>query len=71
MHIGAAALADVLEFCTNLETLNIMENDIGSEGAVALADGLKSCTNLQTLSIKPYKEAISIDYNQFTGLWVQ
>ncbi len=49
---GAVALAGGLKSCTNLRTLNISYNSVGSEGAVALADGgLKSGTNLQTLNI--------------------
>ncbi len=48
---GAIALADCLKSCTNLQTLDIMNNNIGSKGAVKLADGLKSYTNLRTLNI--------------------
>ena len=40
-----------LKSCTNLQTLYIRDNSIGSEGTAALAEGLKSCTNLQTLDI--------------------
>ncbi len=47
----AVVLATSLKSCTNLQTLEISNNSIGSEGTVALADGLKSCTNLQTLNI--------------------
>ncbi len=47
----AVVLATSLKSCTNLQTLEISNNSIGSESAVALADGLKSCTNLQTLNI--------------------
>ena len=47
----AAALADGLKSCTNLKTLNISGNSIGSDDAAAIADGLRSCTNLQTLDI--------------------
>ena len=45
------ALAEGLKCCTNLQTLNLSYNSIGSDGAVALAEGLKCCTNLQTLNL--------------------
>ncbi len=51
-QVLGTSLADGLKSCTNLQTLNISLNSVGSEGAVALADGLKSCTNLQTLNIR-------------------
>ncbi len=50
-QVLGTSLADGLKSCTNLQTLNISRNNIGSKCAVALADGLKSCTNLQTLNI--------------------
>ena len=45
------ALAEGLKSCTNLQTLKLWNNNIGSDGATALAEGLKSCTNLQTLKL--------------------
>ena len=45
------ALAEGLKSCTNLQTLKLWNNNIGSDGATALAEGLKSCTNLQTLNL--------------------
>ena len=48
---GVTALAENLKNCSNLETLNLHSNNIGSDGATTLAEGLKSCTNLQTLNL--------------------
>ena len=45
------SLCTAFKCCTNLQTLNLSSNSIGSEGAVALAEGLKCCTNLQTLDL--------------------
>ena len=46
-----AALTECLKSCTNLQTLRLGSNNIGSDGVTALAEGLKSCTNLQTLDL--------------------
>ena len=46
------ALAEGLKCCTNLQTLTLSYNSIGSDGAVALAEGLKCCTNLQRLDLR-------------------
>ena len=46
---GAAALAEGLKSCTNLQNLELSLNSIGAKGAAALAEGLKSCNNLQNL----------------------
>ena len=46
-----SAVIKVFKSCTNLQTLDIRDNDIGSEGAAALAEALEFCTNLQTLDI--------------------
>ena len=43
------SLCTALKCCTNLQTLDLMSNSIGSDSAVALAEGLKCCANLQTL----------------------
>ena len=40
------APAEGLKCCTNLKTLNLSYNSIGSDCAVALVEGLKCCTNL-------------------------
>ena len=48
---SVTALAESLKSCTNLQSLNLHFNCIGSDGAAALAEGLKSCTNLQTLDL--------------------
>ena len=48
---GAVVLVNSLKSCTNLQTLSISKNCIGSQGAVELAKGLKSLTILQTLTI--------------------
>ena len=45
------ALAEGLKSFTNLQTLDLSLNKIGSDCATALAGGLKSCTNLQTLDL--------------------
>ena len=44
-------LVEGMKCCTNLQTLNLSFNSIGSDGAVALSEGLKCCTNLQTLDL--------------------
>ena len=44
-------LAEGMKCCTNLLSLNLRDNSIGSDGAVVLAEGLKCCTNLQTLNL--------------------
>ena len=59
---GAVALAEGLKCCTNLQTLNLSSNSIGSDGAVALAEGLKCCTNLQTLDL-------SLRFQQYWFRW--
>ena len=46
-----SAVVKVIKSCTNLQTLDISDNKIDSEGAAALAEALKSRTNLQTLNI--------------------
>ena len=46
------AIVEGLKCCTNLQTLDLSGNSIGSDGAVALAEGLKFCTNLQTLDLR-------------------
>ena len=48
---GVTALAENLKNCSNLETLNLHSNNIGSDGATTLAESLKSCTNLQSLDL--------------------
>ena len=47
----AALLAEGMKCCTNLQTLDLTNIIISSDGAVALAEGLKCCTNLQTLNL--------------------
>ena len=49
---GKAAIAECLKSCTNLQTLILCYNKLGSDGATALKYGLKSCTNLQTLKLR-------------------
>ena len=44
-------LAEGMKCCTNLRTLDLSSNSIGSGGAAGLAEGLKCCTNLQTLNL--------------------
>ena len=44
-------LAEGMKSCTNLQTLDLSYNSIGSDGDVALVKGLKCCTNLQTLDL--------------------
>ena len=46
-----SAVVKVIKSCTNLQTLDISENKIDSEGAAALAEALKFFSNLQTLDI--------------------
>ena len=46
---GAAALADGLKSCNNLQELWLSNNNIGAAGAAALADGLMFCNKLQEL----------------------
>ena len=46
---GAAALAERLKSCNNLQALHLYRNNIGADGAAALAERLKSCNNLQAL----------------------
>ena len=48
---GVTALAENLTSCTNLQTLSLYSNNMGSDGAAALAEGLKSCTNLRTINL--------------------
>ena len=44
-------ISEGLKYCTNLQTIDLRSNSIGSDGAVALAEGLKCCTNLQNLDL--------------------
>ena len=46
------SLCTALKCCTNLQTLGLSYNSIGSDGAVTLAEGLKCCTNLQTMDLR-------------------
>ena len=48
---GAKALAEGLQHCSSLQTLNLWENSIGDDGAKALAEGLQHCSSLQTLDL--------------------
>ena len=48
---AAALLVEGMKCCTNLLTLDLYSNRIGSDGAVALAEGLKCCTNLERLNL--------------------
>ena len=50
IKLNVSILLKGLKSCTNLQTLDIHDNSIGSEDTAALV-GLKSCTNLQTLDI--------------------
>ena len=45
------SLCTALKCCTNLQTLDLSDNSVGSDGAVVLAERLKCCTNLQTLNL--------------------
>ena len=49
--VGAAALAQGLKSCINLQELRLVNNKIGDDGAAALAQGLKSCNSLQILQL--------------------
>ena len=45
------SLCTALKCCTYLQTLDLSDNYIGSDGAVALAEGLKCCAIIQTLNL--------------------
>ena len=49
---GAKALAEGLQHCSSLQTLNLEANNIGKDGAKALAEGLQHCSSLQTLDLQ-------------------
>ena len=53
------SLCTALKCCTYLQTLDLRNDNIGSDGAVALAEGLKYCTNLQTLDLR--NDSIGLD----------
>ena len=48
---GVTALAENLTSCTNLQTLSLCSNNMGSGGAAALAKCLNSCSNLEKLNL--------------------
>ena len=49
---GAKALAEGLQHCGSLQTLDLAGNSIGEDGAKALAEGLQHCSSLQTLGLQ-------------------
>ena len=48
---GAKTLAEGLQHCSSLQTLDLQRNSIGEDGAKALAEGLQHCRSLQTLDL--------------------
>ena len=48
---GTKALAECLQYCSSLQTLDLKQNSIGADGAKALAKGLEHCSSLQTLDL--------------------
>ena len=49
---GSKVLAEGLQNCKNIQTLNLEGNNILADGAKALAVGLQHCNNLQTLNLE-------------------
>ena len=49
---GAKTLAEGLQHCSSLQTLDLGRNSIGEDGAKALAEGLQHCSSLQTLYLE-------------------
>ena len=47
----AKALAEGIQHCSSLQTLDLRGNSIGVDGAKALAEGLQHCSSLQTLKL--------------------
>ena len=49
---GAKTLAEGLQQCNGLQTVDLKYNSIGSDGAKAFAEGLQHCNSLQTLNLE-------------------
>ena len=49
---GAKTLAEGLQQCNGLQTVDLKYNSIGSDGAKAFAEGLQHCNSLHTLNLE-------------------
>ena len=69
---NVTALADYLKSCMNIQTLDVGNNKICSEGAAILLEGLKPCSKLQRLNISKnhiFKKT-TVELAEFFKCWI-